>query len=131
MVLYLVICLYFDAVLMQYSYIGAWHSKADRWNPSEGPLYLSGVKTDARTNYCMTPEGAHAEGVSSIGGKHVVLCSDAFNAPVLGALPTAKQRWGTNIDDVTSTGSVLLHEVSHCILNSESCPYIPPRQSMT
>ncbi len=97
---------------------GQWHSKAGRYNPAEGPLYLSGTKTPARTNICQTPQGQNAQGVSSVGGKHIILCPDAFKEPVLGAIPTGEQTIGTSLDTLTSTGAVLLHEATHCILST-------------
>ena len=97
---------------------GQWHSKEGRYNPAEGPLYLTGTKTPQRTSICQTPQGQNAQGVSSVGGKHVILCPDAFAEPVLGAFPTTEQTIGTSLDTLTSTGSVLLHEVTHCILST-------------
>ena len=97
---------------------GQWHAKEGRYNPAEGPLYLNGKKTPERTNFCQTPEGVNAQGVSAIGGKHIILCPDAFNDPVLRAVPTGEQIIGTSLDTLTSTGAVLLHEVTHCILST-------------
>ena len=97
---------------------GQWHAKEGRYNPAEGPLYLSGTKTPERTNICQTPDGKNAQGVSSVGGKHIILCPDAFKEPVLGAIPTGEQTIGTSLDTLTSTGAVLLHEATHCILST-------------
>lgn len=101
---------------------GQWHSLEGRYNPAEGPLYLSGTKTPQRTNICQTPEGNNAQGVSSVGGKHIILCPDAFKEPVLGAIPTGEQTIGTSLDTLTSTGAVLLHEATHCILSTTDTP---------
>lgn len=97
---------------------GQWHSKEGRYNPAEGPLYMNGEKTPQRTSICQTPAGQNAQGVSGIGGKHVILCPDAFAEPVLGSIPTTEQPLGTSLDTLTSTGAVLLHEVTHCILKT-------------
>ena len=97
---------------------GQWHAKEGRYNPAEGPLYLDGTKTPQRTSICQTPEGKNAQGVSSVGGKHIILCPDAFAEPVLGSFPTTEQPLGTSLDTLTSTGAVLLHEVTHCILRT-------------
>lgn len=97
---------------------GQWHAKEGRYNPAEGPLYLTGTKTPERTSICQTPQGQNAQGVSSVGGKHIILCPDAFAEPVLGAFPTTVQTIGTSLDTLTSTGAVLLHEVTHCILKT-------------
>lgn len=97
---------------------GQWHAQAGRYNPAEGPLYLNGQKTPERSTICQTPQGKNAQGVSGIGGKHIILCPDAFTEPVLGAIPTTKQTLGTSLDDLTSTGAVLLHEATHCILKT-------------
>ena len=103
---------------------GQWHAKEGRYNPAVGPLYLSGTKTDARTNICQDPTGKNAEGVSAVGGTHVILCPDAFkNPPVLGAVPTTEQTIGTSLDTMTSTGAILLHEVTHCILSTKDIQY--------
>lgn len=97
---------------------GQWHAKEGRYNPAEGPLYLDGTKTPQRTDICQTPEGQNAQGVSSIGGKHIILCPDALKEPVLGTIPTSEQTIGASLDTLTSTGAVLLHEVTHCILST-------------
>ena len=101
---------------------GQWHAKEGRYNPAEGPLYLDGVKTPQRTSICQTPAGQNAQGVSSVGGKHIILCPDAFAEPVLGSIPTTEQPLGTSLDTLTSTGAVLLHEVTHCILKTTDTP---------
>ena len=97
---------------------GQWHAKEGRYNPAEGPLYLAGTKTPQRTHFCQNPKGRNAEGVSSVGGKHIILCPDAFKDPVLRAVPTNEQTIGTSLDTLTSTGAVLLHEATHCILST-------------
>ena len=103
---------------------GQWHAKEGRYNPAAGPLYLSGTKTDQRTSICQDPTGKNAEGVSAVGGTHVILCPDAFkNPPVLGAVPTTEQTIGTSLDTLTSTGAILLHEVTHCILSTKDIQY--------
>ena len=103
---------------------GQWHAKEGRYNPAAGPLYLSGTKTDQRTSICQDPTGKNAEGVSAVGGTHVILCPDAFkNSPVLGAVPTTQQTIGTSLDTLTSTGAILLHEVTHCILSTKDIQY--------
>ena len=101
---------------------GQWHAKEGRYNPAEGPLYLDGTKTPQRTNICQSPDGKDAQGVSSVGGKHIILCPDAFKEPVLGAIPTGEQTIGTSLDTLTSTGAVLLHEATHCILSTTDTP---------
>ena len=98
---------------------GQWHAKEGRYNTAEGPLYLDGTKTPQRTSICQTPDGKDAQGVSSIGGKHIILCPDAFKEPILGAVPTGEQTIGTSLDTLTSTGAVLLHEATHCILKTK------------
>ena len=102
---------------------GQWHAQAGRYNPAAGPLYLSGTKTPARTSICQDPTGKNAQGVSAIGGLHVILCPDAFNNPILGAVPTTPQTIGTSLDTLTSTGAILLHEVTHCILSTKDIAY--------
>lgn len=97
---------------------GQWHSMDGRYNPAEGPLYLDGTKTPERTSICQTPQGKSAQGVSSVGGKHIILCPDAFAEPISGAFPTTEQTLGTSLDTLTSTGAVLLHEATHCILST-------------
>ena len=101
---------------------GQWHAIQGRYNPAEGPLYLEGTKTPQRTNICQTPQGQNAQGVSAKGGKHIILCPDSFSEPVLGAMPTTEQTIGTSLDTLTSTGAVLLHEATHCILNTIDTP---------
>ena len=102
---------------------GQWHTKEGRYNPAKGPFYLSGKKTDQRTNICQTPEGKNAQGVSTVGKKHIVLCPDAFNEPVHGSMPNSEQTIGISLDDLTSTGAVLLHEATHCILSTVDLQY--------
>ncbi len=102
---------------------GQWHSIEGRYNPAEGPLYLSGSKPPTRTSICQTPLGKNVQGVSGIGGKHIILCPDAFAEPVLGAVPTIQQPLGTSLDTLTSTGAVLLHEATHCILGTSDVAY--------
>ena len=102
---------------------GQWHAKEGRYNPTEGPLYLDGGKTPQRTNICQTPKGINALGVSSVGGKHIILCPDAFKDPIRGAVPTSEQTIGTSLDTLTSTGAVLLHEATHCILSTRDIQY--------
>ena len=102
---------------------GQWHSKEGRYNPSEGPLYLSGTKTPERTSICQTPDGKNAQGVSSVGGKHIILCPDAFKEPVQGSIPRGEQTIGTSLDTLTSTGAILLHEATHCILSTKDVAY--------
>ena len=97
---------------------GQWHAKEGRYNPAEGPLYLDGTKTPQRTDICQTPEGENEQGVSSVGGKHIILCPNAFKEPVLGTIPTSEQTIGASLDTLISTGAVLLHEATHCILNT-------------
>ena len=77
---------------------------------------MDGTKTDQRTNICQTPDGKKAEGVSTIGGKHIILYPDAFTVPVQGTIPLSEQTIGTSLDTLTSTAAVLLHEVTHCVL---------------
>ena len=102
---------------------GQWHSMEGRYNPAEGPLYLSGTKTLIRTSICQDPSGKNAQSVSGIGGKHIILCPDAFAEPVLGAVPPIQQPLGTSLDTLTSTGAVLLHEATHCILGTKDVAY--------
>ena len=102
---------------------GQWHAKAGRYNPTAGPLYLSGTKTPQRTSICQDPSGKNAQGVSAVGGLHVILCPDAFSTPILGAVPTTPQTIGTSLDTLTSTGAILLHEVTHCILSTKDLAY--------
>ena len=101
---------------------GQWHAKEGRYNPAEGPLYLDGTKTPERTNICQSPDSKDAQGVSSVGGRHIILCPDAFKELVLGAIPTGEQTIGTSLDTLTSTGAVLLHEATHCILSTIDTP---------
>lgn len=84
---------------------GQWHAQAGRYNPAEGPLYLNGQKTPERSTICQTPQGKNAQGVSGIGGKHIILCPDAFTEPVLGAIPTTEQTLGTSGSSAPLTGS--------------------------
>ena len=93
---------------------GRWHSKEGRFNPTEGPLYLDGMKRELRTNICQTLDGKIAEGASAIRGKHIILCPDAFTVPVQETILLSEQTIGTSLDTLTSTDAVLLHELIHC-----------------
>ncbi len=97
---------------------GQWHAKEGRYNPAEGPFYLDGEMTPHRTNICQTPGGKIAQGVSLPGGKHLILCPDAFREPVHRTMPTSEQTIGTSLDTLASTGAVLLHEATHCRLRT-------------
>jgi len=99
---------------------GQWHAKEGQFNPAAGPLYIDGTKADARTDLCQTPAGKSASGVSAVRGKHVILCPESFKD--LDAMPTSEQILGTSLDRLTSTGSTLLHEVTHCILGTLDIP---------
>ncbi len=74
--------------------------------------------TPHRTNICQTPGGKIAQGVSLPGGKHLILCPDAFREPVHRTMPTSEQTIGTSLDTLASTGAVLLHEATHCRLRT-------------
>ena len=84
---------------------------------------MSGTKTLLRTNICQDTKGKNAQGVSAVGGLHVILCPDAFNTTILGAVPTTLQTIGTSLDTLTSTGAILLHEVTHCIIGTKDLAY--------
>ncbi|KAL8718048.1 MAG: hypothetical protein Q9225_004784 [Loekoesia sp. 1 TL-2023] len=100
---------------------GKWHAKEGRSNPAKDPLYLDGKKTVERTDICQTPEGKPASGVSVVEGKHIIVCPDSFKD--LEVMPTSEQTLGTSLDKLTSTGSTLLHEVTHCILGTIDSAY--------
>ncbi|KAL8830872.1 MAG: hypothetical protein Q9191_001197, partial [Dirinaria sp. TL-2023a] len=100
---------------------GHWQAKEGRYNPAGDQLKLSGKKTDQRTNICQTPEGKSAAGVSTINKRHIILCPDAFTFH--GSVPNSQQTIGTSLDGLTSTGAVLLHEVTHCLLGTKDIQY--------
>jgi hypothetical protein len=102
---------------------GAWHTKEGRYDPSKGPLYLDGSgPSDLRKDYCHTPKGETAAGVSSIGGSHVVLCPDAFKYKAI-TDPELEAEVGTTLDAFASTGGTLLHEMTHVVLSTTDIMY--------
>ena len=101
---------------------GAWHSKEGRYNPERGPLYLDGSpKSDKRIDYCHTPEGKRASGVSAKKGTHIMLCPPAFTLAER-MDPESEPEVGTKLDDLLSTGGVLLHEMTHAELGTADLP---------
>lgn len=98
------------------------------WYATRGPenapvLYIPGTK---REHYC--PRGVG--GASIPGGSHIILCPEAFQKRAsLDHVKDMKQPAGTSLTDMESTGSILLHEITHAKLSS-LFPCLPPWKLM-
>ena len=80
-------------------------------------------KTPQGKDIFQTPEAKEAQGLSLTGGGTINLCPEAFKEPVPRTIPVSLQIISTSLVEVTSTGEVLLHEVTHSILNSRDIRY--------
>lgn len=61
-------------------------------------------------------------GASTVGGKHIVICPNAFESPVRQTLTDVvgvAQDKGTKLDSMLSLSAVLLHEITHAALSGQ------------
>ncbi|KAJ5811277.1 hypothetical protein N7474_007578 [Penicillium riverlandense] len=92
------------------------------WYATRGPenapvLYIPGTK---REHYCPSGVG----GASIPGGSHIILCPEAFQKRAsLDHVKDVKQPAGTSLADMESTGSILLHEITHAKLSTQDYAY--------
>ncbi|KAJ5577855.1 uncharacterized protein N7459_006819 [Penicillium hispanicum] len=94
---------------------GQWY--ATRSDPEKPPLYIPGTKADS---FCTTTEGEEGNAASPLGGSSIILCPGAFKKrKSLASVKDVVQPVGTNLDNMVSIGSILLHEMTHCTLSSE------------
>jgi hypothetical protein len=95
-----------------------WYVAPDRHAPSPVAFYIEGQKRD---DYCTPPDPSKKIGGASTPGKpYVILCPTAFalKPQTLLGLKDTQQKPGMPLDNMTSTGAVMLHEFTHAVLGT-------------